>query len=69
MHRLATGGAPRSRMRHVLLWMDALYWTSFGLLKNNSHSLSLEEPGRFFKITLIGFIRKKKVIIGWLDGE
>ncbi len=31
---------PRA-VRHVLLWMDALYWTYFGLLKNNTHSLPL----------------------------
>ncbi len=26
-----------SAVRQFLLWMDALYWTFFGLLKNNSH--------------------------------
>ncbi len=42
-----------------LLWMDALYWTSFWLSNENSHPLSLqslEEPGHFFNITPIGFI-------------
>ncbi len=39
-HRFAAGGLyspPRSHVRHVLLWMDALYLTTFGLLKKKKH--------------------------------
>ncbi len=33
---------PQIHLWHFLLWMDALYWTSFLLLKNNTqHPLPL----------------------------
>ncbi len=36
-----TTPTPRSRVRHVLLWMDALYWIFFFMLNENTHPLPL----------------------------
>ncbi len=56
---------PRSRVRHVLLWMCMLYLTTFGLLKKKhppTPFLTLGRASKFFNITLIWFVWKKKVI-------
>ncbi len=55
---------PLSHVRHVLLWMDALYLTTFGLLKKHPPTtiLTLVRAKIFFDITPIGFVWKKKVI-------
>ncbi len=50
---------PRSRVRHVLLWMRALYLTCFGLLKRNTPptaTITLGIARTIFNITLIGFV-------------
>ncbi len=42
-HRFGTGGLyspPRSRVKQILTWIDAVYLTAFGLLKN-THPLPL----------------------------
>ncbi len=41
-------------MRHVLLWMDAHYWTSFGLLKKNIINV-------FYKIAIIKLGRARTI--------
>ncbi len=55
----------RSHVRRVLIWMDALYLTTFGLLKKKTPAHAIIKIGRarkMFYITPIGFLWKKKVI-------
>ncbi len=53
-------------VRHILIWMDALYVTTFGLLNKNTHPchyrLKLGRARTILNITSVGFVWEKKVI-------
>ncbi len=54
----------------ILLWLDTLYWTDFGLLKNNTHYKAWKSQDIFkYNSNWIRLKKESHIHLGLIEGE
>ncbi len=71
MHGFATGGlySPPEAVRHLLLWIRALYLTSFGLLNRNNDNTWNSQDNFLYNSDWISLKEESHIHLGCLKGE